>query len=49
MMQNVNAAYASSLRIVFIILLCLLAVALVSMILLKENKPVEAETAAEAK
>lgn len=37
MMQNVNTAYAQSLRVVFIILLCLLAVAFVSMLMLKEN------------
>lgn len=38
MMENVNVAYSSSLRTVFIVLLALLAIALVSMILLKEKK-----------
>ena len=38
MMSNVNAAYASSLETVFIILTCLLAIALISMVLLKEKK-----------
>ena len=42
MMDNVNSAYAGSLRVVFIVLLCLLVVAFVSMLLLKEKKPVQA-------
>ena len=39
LLDNVNSAYAGSLRVVFIVLLCLLAIALVSMLLLKEQKP----------
>lgn len=38
MISNVNNAYAGSLRVVFIVLLCLLVVAFVSMLLLKEKK-----------
>lgn len=38
MISNVNSAYAASLHVVFIVLLCLLAVALVAMILLKEKQ-----------
>jgi len=38
MLTNINNAYAGSLRVVFIVLLCLLAVALVSMLMLKERK-----------
>ena len=38
MIQNVNTAYAESLQVVFIILTCLLAVALVAMVLLKEKQ-----------
>ena len=42
MIGNVNSAYAGSLRVVFIVLLCLLVVAFVSMLLLKEKKPAQA-------
>lgn len=41
MIQNINTAYSQSLHVVFSVLLCLLAVALVSMILLKEKKGAE--------
>ena len=42
MIDNVNSAYAGSLRVVFIVLLCLLVVAFLSMLLLKEKKPAQA-------
>ena len=43
MIQNISTAYSQSLHVVFYVLLCLLAVALISMILLKEKKGAEAK------